>query len=155
MFKRILSIALVMSVTACASLAHSSFGTPVVTLKDVRMKGIGIVGGSLDVMLDVYNPNNYRLDTGGFSYTLWVDTLNIASGQVTKLVTLESRKTTGVTLPLSFTIQELQRALKALTATGSVPFRIAGRLTVATPAGSFTRPYEGKGVFNSATLIPH
>ena len=151
---RIAAVALVIGSSACASMGRASFATPTVELSDVRMKGIGMKGGTLDVVLNVYNPNGYRLDTSGFTYTLWIDSSSVAKGAVTRLVTLESKKKTEVTLPITFTIKELQDAARAMTDMGSVNYRLAGDLTVSTPAGSFTRPYEGRGTFNSASLIP-
>ena len=146
--------ALLFATSACASLGSASFATPTVELKDVRVRGVGLKGGTLDVVLDVYNPNGYRLDTSGFTYTLFIDSSNVATGQVKRLVTLETKKKTEVTLPLTFTIKELQNAARAMTDMGSVNYRLVGDLTVSTPAGSFTRPYEGRGTFNSASLIP-
>ena len=152
--KWIAAIALILGTSACASMGRSSFANPIVELKDVKVRGIGLKGGTLDVVLDVYNPNGYRLDTSGFTYTLWIDTSNVAMGQVNRLVTLETKRKTEVTLPLTFTIKELQNAARAMTDMGSVNYRLVGDLTVSTPAGSFTRPYEGRGTFNSASLIP-
>ena len=137
---------------ACATLGRSGFANPVVELKDVRLRGIGAQGGSLDLVLDVYNPNDYRLDASRVSYTLFVDSTQIATGVVTKLVTLENRKKVEVTLPVSFTTRELLGVAAVLTRTGSVDYRVAGDVTVATPFGSFTRPYDGRGRFD--TLKP-
>mgnify|MGYP003350877281 CR=1 FL=1 len=33
-----------------------------VTVQDVRLTGIGLTGGSLDVLVNVKNPNDFRLD---------------------------------------------------------------------------------------------
>ena len=154
LIKKIAAVVLVLGSSACASMGRASFANPIVELKDVKVRGIGTKGGTLDVVLDVYNPNGYRLDTSGFTYTLWIDSSSVATGQVTRLVTLETKKKTEVTLPLTFTIKELQNAARAMTDMGSVNYRLVGDLTVSTPAGSFTRPYEGRGTFNSASLIP-
>ena len=133
----------------CATLGRSAFANPVVELKDVRLRGIGAQGGSLDLVLEVYNPNDYRLDASRVTYTLFVDTTQIATGVVNKLVTLENRKKSEVTLPVTFTTRELLGVAGVLTRTGSVDYRVAGDVTVATPFGSFTRPYDGKGRFDS------
>ena len=133
----------------CATLGRSAFANPVVELKDVRLRGIGAQGGSLDLVLEVYNPNDYRLDASRVTYTLFVDTTQIATGVVNKLVTLENRKKSEVTLPVTFTTRELLGVAGVLTRMGSVDYRVAGDVTVSTPFGSFTRPYDGKGRFDS------
>ncbi len=135
---------------ACAGFTRSNFATPIVELRDVRLKGIGIQGGTLDVILDVTNPNEYRLDASKVTYRLYVDTTQIAAGEVSKLVTLEPKKKSEVVLPVSFGNKELMAAGQMLSRTGSVDYRIAGEVTVATPFGNFTRPYDGKGHFDSA-----
>ncbi|HVT38292.1 MAG TPA: LEA type 2 family protein [Gemmatimonadaceae bacterium] len=151
--KRVLSAmvisAALMGAAACGPIGRSSFLNPVVELKDVRLRGIGFDGGSLDVVLNVYNPNDYRLDASKVTYRLFVDTAQIATGEVNQRVTLDNKKKTEVTLPVSFTNRELFGAAAVLTKTGSVDYRVAGDVTVATPFGNFTRPYEGRGRFNS------
>ena len=87
-----LAVTILAMAAACGGYLRSEFGTPVVELKDVRVKGIGFQGGSLDLVLDVYNPNSYRLDASRITYALLVDTTSIASGEITKLVTLETKK---------------------------------------------------------------
>ena len=64
---------LLAAVAGCQSLARQVFANPVVEVKDVRVKGFGLQGGSLDVILDVYNPNEYRLDATGITYHFWID----------------------------------------------------------------------------------
>ena len=145
----VLTFVVCLSTAACAALGRASFANPVVELKDVRITGIGLQGGNLDVILLVYNPNDFRLDASKVTYTLFVDTAQIAMGAVTKAVTFENLKKTEVTLPISFTTREMFGAAAALTRTGSVDYRVIGEVTVATPFGSFTRPYEGKGRFDS------
>lgn len=144
-----LVVGLVMSAASCAGFLRHEFGTPVVELKDVRVKGIGIEGGSLDLVLDVYNPNNYRLDASHLTYTLFVDTSAIATGEINKLVTLETKKKSEVILPVTFNTRELMGMAQALTRTGSLDYTVKGEMTVATPFGNFTRPYMGNGRFDS------
>ncbi len=134
---------------ACSSMARNAFGTPVVQLKDVRVKGVGLNGGSLDLVLDVYNPNAYRLDATKLTYSLYVDTNKVAVGEVLQRVQLDDKKTTQVILPVTFTFREMLGAAKVITGMGSVDYRVTGDVTVATPFGSFTRPYEGKGRYDT------
>ncbi len=150
-YRRAWSVAamVLLAAAGCASLGRGTFASPVVELKDVRVKGVGLQGGSLDVILDVYNPNNYRLDATRVTYTLFVDTNKVAMGEITKLVTLTQGTKSEVVLPVTFTIQELLGAAKALTGTGSVNYRVAGNVTVSTPVGDFTRPYESKGRYDA------
>ncbi len=145
----VMAMMLVVSAAGCAGILRQQFGTPVVELRDVRVKGIGMQGGSLDLVLDVYNPNSYRLDASHLTYTLFVDTSRIASGEINKLVTLETKKKSEVILPVTFNMIELMGVAQLLTRTGSLDYTVKGEMTVATPFGSFTRPYAGNGRFDS------
>ena len=147
-FLTVVTFAVCLSTAACSALGRASFANPVVELKDVRITGIGLQGGNVDVILVVYNPNDFRLDASKVTYTLFVDTAQIAMGAVTKAVTFENLKKTEIILPISFTAREMFGAAAALTRTGSVDYRVIGEVTMATPFGSFTRPYEGKGRFD-------
>ncbi len=149
------ALLLVFALTGCASLGRSVFATPIVELKDVRLKGIGFQGGSMDIILEVMNPNDYRLDATKLTYNLFVDTNRVAFGEIKQTATLEAHKKTQVVVPVSFSINELIRATQLMSKTGGVDYHVVGEVTAATPGGSFTRPYKGDGHFdNIASLKP-
>lgn len=133
----------------CASLARQAFVTPIVTLKDVQVKAIGVTGGAVDLVLEVNNQNDYRLDANRVTYTLVVDSATIATGQITKLVTLPAKQISEVRLPVSISVKELLGAARVMTKAGSVNYHVVGEVTVATPFGSMTRPYNSVGQFDA------
>ena len=143
----------VASLTGCMSLARQAFRTPTVELKNIEVRGIGLDGGSLNLKLDVYNPNDYRMDATRMTYTLLADTLQVATGAVDHRVTLAGKNHNDVTLPVSFSMKELMGAAQILLKTGSVDYQIKGDVTVDTPFGSMTRPYAGKMRIDNATLL--
>ena len=145
----LLAALLLVGTAGCARLARQAFQNPVVELKDVRVKGIGLQGGSLDVVLEVYNPNDYRIDARHVTYTVFADSLQVATGEVTKMVTLENRKASTVVLPVTFSMKELTQAAGILLQRGSVDYTVQGDFTLATPFGSLTRPYKSKGRYDS------
>ena len=147
--RRVLTAAVLLAAAGCSSLIRNQFANPVIELKDVRLRGIGLQGGSLDVVLDVFNPNPYRLDASRVTYNLMVDTSHIAHGSIDRLVTLETQKKSEVVLPVQFSTQQLIGAASAMQKTGSVDYTVSGEVTVATPFGNFTRPYLGRGRFDS------
>ena len=140
-----LALVAVAVVSGCATLARQAFANPMVTVKDVRVKGVGMQGGSLDLVLDVYNPNEYRLDASRISYQVWVDSNQIATGEIEKLVTLTDKGNSEVVVPVNFTFASVQKALVHYAQRGSVDYRVTGDFTMKTPFGSITRPYTGAG----------
>ena len=145
----LLAAFLALGATGCARFYRSAFQNPVVELKDVRVKGIGLQGGSLDVVLEVFNPNDYRIDASHVTYTVFADSLQVATGEVTKLVTLENKKASTVVLPVNFSMRELSQAAGILLQRGSVDYTVQGDFTLATPFGSITRPYKSKGRYDT------
>lgn len=138
-------VLLAVAATACASLGRATFREPVVTYKDAVITGLGISGGSLEVVLSVYNPNTYRLDGTSLTYRINVDSVPFGSGALSDRFTVQEGDSTAVRLPLSFTYAGVGQAGRQLIQTGSVQYTVSGEITVGTPIGTFTRPYSGKG----------
>jgi LEA14-like dessication related protein len=140
------------TLAGCAALGRQAFAPPTVKIENVRIVGVGLQGGTLNVQLSLYNPNNYRLDASRFSYRVMVDSLRLGEGAVTQCLTLMGRDSMRVDLPVSFSLREVMAAGSKLMERGSLPYRLIGELTVATPFGEVTRPFEQAGMFNSGDL---
>ena len=135
--------------SGCASIGRNAFAQPEVTLRDVKLQGVGLTGGSFDVVLSVYNPNGYRLDATQLNYNLFVDTLRFANGPLNQQFTVQEKDSTIVRVPVNFSYAGVGEAGRQLLNTGSVNYRVAGDVTVATPVGSFKVPYDRTGRFST------
>jgi len=134
----------------CSALGRQAFKEPVVRLQNVRVNGVGLTGGNLDVRLSVYNPNGYRLDATRMSYNVVVgDSVNFATGTVDNKFTVNSNDSSVVTIPVSFTYTGIGAAGRQLLNTGGVNYRVNGDVVVGTVVGSFTVPYSSTGRFNA------
>ena len=133
----------------CAMLGKGSFKEPVVHFQDARITGLGISGGSLEVKLSVYNPNGFRMDGTRLTYNVLVDSVTFGGGALTQPFTVQEKDSTIVTLPLQFTYAGIGAAGRQLMNTGSVNYRVTGDVTVGTPLGNFTRPYDQTGRFST------
>jgi LEA14-like dessication related protein len=143
-------VALAMIGTAgCATLGRANFKEPIVHFQDARITGLGITGGSLEVKLSVYNPNKFRLDGTRLTYKLMVDSVTFGTGALADRFTVQEKDSTIVTLPLSFSYSGVGEAGRQLMNTGSVNYRVLGDITVGTPLGSYTRPYDQTGRFST------
>jgi len=137
------------SAGACASLGRAVFKEPVVEFRELKVNGLGLTGGSLDVVLSVYNPNNFRLDATRLTYNLMVDSVNFGSGAIDQQFAVQSGDSTLVRLPLTFTYAGIGAAGRQLLNTGTVNYRVTGDMTVGTPLGNFTRPYDRAGRYTA------
>jgi LEA14-like dessication related protein len=143
------AVTLAAAVAGCASIARQAFQEPVVSVRDVRLNGIGLTGGSVDVGLNVYNPNNYRLDATRITYRLLFDTVTFATGALTEQQTVQARDTLRLTIPVNFTYRGVGEAGRQILNTGTVNYRLTGDVTVGSPLGNFTVPYSSTGRFST------
>jgi LEA14-like dessication related protein len=142
--------AAIAATAGCSALGKQAFKEPVVHLQDVRVNGVGLTGGNLDVRLSVYNPNGYRLDATRMSYNVIVgDSVRFATGTVDNRFTVNSNDSSVVTIPVNFTYAGIGAAGRQLLNTGGVNYRVAGDVVVGTMVGSFTVPYSATGRFNA------
>jgi LEA14-like dessication related protein len=134
----------------CSALGKQAFKEPVVRLQDVRVNGVGLTGGNLDVRLSVYNPNGYRLDATRMTYNVLVgDSVRFANGTVDSRFTVNGNDSSVVTIPVNFTYSGVGAAGRQLLNSGGVNYRVQGDVTVGTMIGSFSVPYSATGRFNA------
>ena len=139
----------VAAISACASLGMGGFQEPVVTFKDIKVRGLGLSGGSLDAYLSIYNPNGFRLDATRLTYNVLVGQNQLGTGELNSRFTVQDKDSTIVRIPIDFTYAGIGAAAAQMMQSGSVPYTITGDVTVATPVGNFTRPYTGTGRFSA------
>jgi LEA14-like dessication related protein len=153
----VMAVMAVTAISACASLGRGIFQEPIVNFKDLRVRGLGLSGGSLDVYLNVYNPNGFKLDATRLTYKLLVGQNELGTGALDSRFTVQDKDSMTVRIPVDFTYSGIGSAAQQMLQSGSVPYTVTGDVTVATPLGNFTRPYSGSGrfsAFGGATANP-
>ena len=133
----------------CASLGFGGFREPLVHFNDARIRGLGLSGGAVDVILSVYNPNGFNLNASRLTYRLMVEDKEVGTGALANAFRVGSGDSTLVSIPVDFTYAGLGAAGRKLLENGSINYRVIGDFTVDTPLGSFTRPYDQRGRFSS------
>ena len=136
------------AIGGCASLGLGSFREPLVHFNDAKIRGLGLSGGSVDVVLSIYNPNKFDLNATRLTYRLMVEDKELGTGALNEAFRVSDNDSTYVTIPVNFTYAGLGAAGRQLLSTGSINYRIIGDFTVDTPLGNFTRPYDQRGRFN-------
>jgi LEA14-like dessication related protein len=147
------AIGLICLTIACATFARGAFKAPIVTLRDARITGVGTSGGSVEVELDVYNPNGFKLDGVRMTYNVLIDSVTFGRGNYDSRFTVESRDSTRLKLPFTFTYAGIGAAGRQLIQTGTVEYHVTGDVTVGTPLGQFTRPYDQRGRFSTLSGV--
>lgn len=146
-----LTAAATLAIGGCAALGRATFTEPDVRLKEFVITGLGLTGGSVDVVLSVYNPNGYSLDALKMTYRVDVDSIQLGEGELADRFVVQEKDSSMVRLPVRFTYAGLGAAGRALLTSGTVNYRVRGDFTVGTPLGNFTRPYDRTGRYSSVT----
>jgi LEA14-like dessication related protein len=148
------AVASAVIVGGCATLGKAAFENPVVHLRNVSVRGIGLTGGTLDVQLSVYNPNHFRLDATRLTYNLNLagDSVRVASGTYDSRFTVTDNDSTTVTIPVDFTYAGIGAAGRSLLNTGAVNYHVLGDVTVGSAVGNFTVPYSSTGRFTTTGI---
>ena len=115
------------------------------TVADTKVTGVSARGGSLEVTLRVENPNDFRLDVGALRYVVWVDSTQVATGQLDRIVTLEPAATSTVVVPVQFALDAVAMVGVRFLTTGSLQYRVTGQFDYVTPFGRLTRPFASDG----------
>lgn len=138
----------------CSVLGRAAFQQPIVHLRSVSVRGLGITGGSLDVKLNVYNPNHYRLDATQLNYkvNLAGDQVTVASGTLDSKFTVQDGDSTDVVIPVNFSYAGVGAAGQSLLNNGVVDYHVLGDITVGTTVGHYTVPYSTTGRFTTTGL---
>ena len=131
----------------CRSLGLSYFASPVITVRDVRLGGVSLSGGLLNVSIGIKNPNAYRLDARRLTYKLFVDSTELGSGGIDTSMTLRGLDSTVLKLPLQFSFLGLGAVARQLQSGSTLNYRVTGEMTVATPVGKIVRAYDQQGTF--------
>ena len=147
--RAVLLIGATVVAAGCASLGRATFKEPVVNFRDARVTGLGMTGGSVEVALSVYTPNGFSLDATRLTYRVLIDSVPLGEGALAETFAVQEKDSTVVRLPLTFTFSGLGAAGRQLLQTGQVNYRVMGDLTVGTPIGRFTRPYDQTGRFTT------
>jgi LEA14-like dessication related protein len=139
----------VAAMSACATLGMAGFKEPIVSFKDIRVRGLGLSGGSLDAYLSIYNPNGFTLNATRLTYNVMVGQNQLGTGALNSAFAVQSGDSTTVRIPIDFTYAGIGSAAQQMMQSGAVPYTITGDVTVGTPLGNFTRPYTGTGRFTA------
>ena len=128
------------------------FYSPTVGLRDVKMGSVGILGGSMDIELNVYNPNDYALVAPRVSYRVMVESMTIGTGVFDSDITVSSMDSARVRVPVPFTYKGVSAAGRLAAGTGTVNYRVLGQIVVGTPYGRLAAPYDRVGQYAAITL---
>lgn len=140
----VLSIAPLAAALACAGVPKT-FRDPDIQLSQVVVRGVGLTGGTMDLIVNVQNPNDF--DLRGTKLQVGFDVENSHVGDITYLDEFQVRKNgvATLTLPVRFNWAGVGTAVRSAIGYGDIPYKMRGQATVHTPFGDRSIPFTREG----------
>jgi LEA14-like dessication related protein len=152
--KRMLSCS-VLALAACTTLGQAlHFTEPDIRLQEIRVTGLGFTGGTLELALDVFNPNDYRLRTTRLELGIDLETVHFGDALLETPVELPGQQHTLVTVPMRFEWAGLGAGARALLTRQGIQYGLTGVATVGTPIGDRRVRVHGSGDVPLRALLP-
>jgi LEA14-like dessication related protein len=120
----------------CATLGRAlRFEEPAIRLQEVRVTGLSFTGGTLDLKLDVFNPNDYRLRSTRLEVGIDLEDVHFGDALLEAPVELPSQQHSLITVPVRFEWAGLGAGARALLTQQSIRYGLNGVATLDTPLG--------------------
>jgi LEA14-like dessication related protein len=148
------SVAVVVVVAACATLRGLTFQEPEVSLQEIDITGVGLTGGTFNLVFDVWNPNDYRLRSTRLEVGIDLESTHFGDALLDRPLDLSPTNHNQVVVPVRFEWAGLGAGAKALLSRRAVGYTIAGRVLLDTPLGDKAVGLTGKGNVPLRKLLP-
>ena len=130
---------------SCATLGRLAFTEPDVSLQEIAVTGIGLTGGTFDLVFDVFNPNDYRIRSTRLEVGVDLEGTHFGDALLDRPLDLSPTNHNRVVVPVRFEWAGVGAGAKALLTRRAVGYGITGRVLLDTPLGDKTVALTGKG----------
>ena len=145
---------LTVTLSACATLRNAlTFENPQIELQEINITGLGLSGGTLDLVFDVYNPNDYRLRSTRLEVGLELAGTDFGEALIDKPLDLSPVNHSRVVMPVRFAWTGVGAAARSLLESQELPYGITGAVLLDTPIGEKRVELKSKGTVPLRKLI--
>jgi LEA14-like dessication related protein len=137
-------LTLVLLSAACSGIGDN-FKEPDVQLDHVVVRGLGLSGGNLDLVVKVQNPNNFRLEGTRLEAGFDVEGSHLGTIIYDDDFAAPENGVTTLTLPLRFGWSGVGSAVRAALSYGDLPYKMKGQVDLKTPWGRKEVPFTREG----------
>jgi LEA14-like dessication related protein len=137
---------LLATVAACGpGFSSSNFRKPEINLQRVIVRGVGLTGGNLDLVVSVANPNPFDLRGTRLEAGFDVEGSHVGTVTYDDDYVVPKGDSTIVTLPLRFEWKGVSGAFRSALEYGDIPYTMKGQATLDTPVGKQVVPFTLSG----------
>ena len=141
-----LILSLLGAMNACATLKNAlQFEKPDVELQQINVTGLGLQGGTMDLVFDVYNPNDYRLRSTRLEVALALAGTDFGDALIDKPLDFSPVNHSRVVMPVRFTWAGVGAAARSLLQSQGLPYALTGAVLLDTPIGERRVELKSKG----------
>ena len=141
-------------VASCATLRQAlNFQEPQVDLQQINITGLGLSGGTLDLVFDVYNPNQYRLTSTRLDVGIDLEGTHFGDALIDKPLDLSAENHSQVVMPVRFEWAGVGAAARGILTKQALGYGLTGAVLVDTPIGEKRVQLRGNGTVPLRKLI--
>jgi LEA14-like dessication related protein len=129
----------------CATIGRLAFSEPQLDLQEIDITGIGLTGGTFDLVFDVYNPNDYRLRSTRLDVGIDLEGSHFGDALLERPLDLSPQNHSRVVVPVRFEWAGVGAGAKALLTRQALAYAVTSRVILDTPLGERTATLTGRG----------
>ena len=142
-------------VAGCATLRSTlRFEEPQLQLQEINITGLGLSGGTMDLVFDVYNPNGYTMRSTRLEVGLDLEGTHFGDALVERPLDLSPQNNSRVVVPVRFEWAGVGAGARALITRQGVRYGLTGSVIVDTPLGDKRVGLRGSGDVPLKKLLP-
>ncbi|HEV8401144.1 MAG TPA: LEA type 2 family protein [Gemmatimonadales bacterium] len=143
-----------LALTGCATLRSAfSFQEPQVELQEINITGMGLTGGTLDLVFDVYNPNEYRLRSTRLEVGVDLEGTHFGDALIDRPLDLSPTNHSRVVMPVRFEWAGVGAAARGLLTRQALKYGVTGAVLLDTPIGEKRVQLRSTGNVPLKTLL--
>jgi LEA14-like dessication related protein len=146
--------AAVLLLCGCASLGKLYFHEPEITLQEINVTGVGLTGGTLDLIFDVFNPNDYRLRSTRLELSLDLEGAHFGDALLDRPLDLSPTNHSHIVVPVRFEWAGVGAGARGLLTRQGIRYGLTGAVILETPLGDKRVALRGNGEVPLKKLLP-
>jgi len=140
-----LGLTTLVALTACATLSKLTFHEPDLQLQEINVTGVGLTGGTFELVFDVYNPNEYRIRSTRLEVGVDLEGTHFGDALLERPLDLSPTNHSRVAVPVRFEWSGVGAGAKALLTRRAVAYGLTGAVLLETPLGDQRVTLHGSG----------
>jgi LEA14-like dessication related protein len=134
-----------LGIAGCVVPRSAVFRQPDVSLKEIHVTGLGLSGGTLDLVFDVFNPNPYRIRSTRLEIGLDLEQTHFGDALFERPLDLSPENHSEVLVPVRFEWAGVGAGAKGLLKRQAVAYGVTGAVLLDTPLGVQRVALHGQG----------